>query len=381
MTDKRKRIGTLVEVTTSGVKHNAYIPKPLPLDPPLDMEGMSDLIDKATSSLGQLNAIRTILPDPDILLTLHGMREALVSSQIEGTQSTMSDLLEPATPNQENQEVLRYTEALDYGTKKIKNNDPISLRLIKEIHHILMKGQTKHLPGEFRSSSNRIGGTNFNEATLVPPPHEKIMETLDNLEKFIHQKKSLPILVKAALVHAQFETIHPFLDGNGRVGRILIILMLYAKATIKEPILFLSIYFKKNRSRYYSHLKMTHQYGDWEEWVKFFLQGVVETSNETFESVNKIVRLFQEDEKKIIKQSNSANVLTVHNRLKKNPIIITRDIREICKISPNGATQITKKLVQMGILQERGEKKYNNKRFVYSEYFNILNKDTEPLPP
>ena len=382
--DISNRIGSLVGISTGKGKCKAYIPKGLPLDPPLDTTELNELIDRATADLGQLNAIRRILPSSDILLSLYGRKEALVSSQIEGTQSTMSDVLGAEAVGEGEkgeEEVSRYLDALKQGITKMEKL-PVSLRLVKQLHKTLMEGDPKDTPGEFRQFQNWIGdeGDAPQQASLVPPPPEKIIEHLDNLEKFIHHDSS-PILVRAAIAHAQFETIHPFLDGNGRVGRLLIILMLCASGIIKEPILYLSLYFKKNRTRYYSHLRATHQNGDWESWVKFFLQGVIETADDSFTLATNIADLFQRDEKSITEKSNSANMLTVHKVLQKSPIITPKTVMRECQISHPAAMKILKILQNdIGLIKELGER-YNHKMFVYSQYFEFLKKDTDPLPP
>ena len=291
--DKKTRIGRYVKSSVIGGEHySAYIPQPLPPEPAIAMEEMYSLLDKANAALGRLDGMRIVLPSTSLFLYMYIRKEAVLSSQIEGTQSSLSDLLlfeteeAPGVPMDDVTEVSSYVSAMTYGLERIKEL-PLSLRLIREIHARLMnnsRGGTKQ-PGEFRTSQNWIGGSRPGNASFVPPPVENLMECLDNFEKFLHDESiKLPALIKAALAHAQFETIHPFLDGNGRLGRLLITFILCAEGILKEPLLYLSLYLKANRQAYYDHLQSVRETGNWEAWIKFFLIGVEETANQATET-------------------------------------------------------------------------------------------------
>ncbi|KTC70171.1 Filamentation induced by cAMP protein Fic [Legionella birminghamensis] len=289
MTEYIERIGEQVKSSVAGETYTAYVPKPLPPSPSIEMDKIYPYLDQASLALGRLDGLSIILPDPSLFLYMYIRKEAVLSSQIEGTQSSLSDLLLyenqeiQGVPDQDVVEVSNYVAAIEHGLERIKNGFPLSLRLIREMHEILLskgRGSSKQ-PGEFRRSQNWIGGTRPGNAKFVPPPPERLMETLDALEKFLHDETiKLPTLVKAALAHHQFETIHPFLDGNGRLGRLLITFILCVDGIMEQPMLYLSLYFKTHRQQYYDHLQLVRDTGDWEEWLQFFLKGVVETANE-----------------------------------------------------------------------------------------------------
>ena len=291
--EKKKRIGRYVKGSAvGGEQYHAYIPKPLPPDPPLDMSELYPLLDEANTALGRLDGMSMVLPDSSLFLYMYVRKEAVLSSQIEGTQSSLSDLLlfetdeAPGSPLTDVMEVSSYVSALNYGLERLQEI-PLSLRLIREIHAKLMndtRGGHKQ-PGEFRTSQNWIGGTRPGNAKFVPPPTEQLMECLDSFEKFLHDESvQLPLLIKAALAHVQFETIHPFLDGNGRLGRLLITFMLCVGGILKEPLLYLSLYLKINRKAYYNHLQSVRETGDWEAWIKFFLEGINATAAQAKET-------------------------------------------------------------------------------------------------
>lgn len=297
--NKRKRIGRYISATTVGETYRAYIPSDLPPEPPLELESLYPLLDQANIALGRLDGMSTLLPDPSLFLYMYIRKEAVLSSQIEGTQSSLSDLLmfenvdAPGVPLDDVTEVSCYVSALNYGIERLKSF-PLSLRLIREIHSKLMdnaRGGHKQ-PGEFRTSQNWIGGSRPGNARFVPPSPELLMGCLDKFEKFLHDDKiKLPILIKAALAHVQFETIHPFLDGNGRLGRLLITFMLYIEGLLKEPLLYLSLYFKANREAYYDHLQSVRETGNWEVWIAFFLNGVIDTANQATDAAQRIIKL------------------------------------------------------------------------------------------
>jgi len=385
--DKSDRIGFLKKSSAvAGETYEAYIPKPLPPSPPLDMSRLYPLLDKAATAMGRLDGMSMVLPDAYLFLYMYIRKEAVLSSQIEGTQSSFSDLLlyeneeAPGAPIDDVTEVSCYVAAMNHGLERLKNF-PLSLRLIREIHKILMhnaRGGNK-LPGEFRSSQNWIGGTRPGNARFVPPPPEDLMETLDKFEKFLHDSNvKMPVLIKAALTHVQFETIHPFLDGNGRLGRLLITFILCHEGVLNQPLLYLSLYFKTNRQQYYDHLQSVRKTGDWESWVEFFLTGVIETAEQAAETAKNILKLFDDDRDSITACGNSAAVLTVHNYLQNQPISSTTKIRDKCELSLPTVLRSLRTLEAIGIVREITGKE-RNKIFVYDHYINILSQGTEPL--
>ena len=314
-------------------------------------------------------------------------KEAVSSSQIEGTQSSLSDLLlyeneeAPGAPLDDVTEVSNYVAAMNYGLERLKDL-PLCLRLLTEIHGILMKsgrGNQKQ-PGEFRVSQNWIGGTRPGNAKFVPPPPERLMETLGDLEKFLHDDNvKLPVLVKAALAHVQFETIHPFLDGNGRLGRLLITFILCAEGILKQPLLYLSLYFKANRQAYYDHLQLVRDTGDWEEWIKFFLTGVIETAQQATDTAQEIIKLFHDDRFHIEKSGTSASsTLNIHHYFQRHPISNTAKIKKVCKVSLPTVLRALTALERLEIIEEITGKE-RNKIYVYKKYLAILNKGTESI--
>ena len=285
----KRTTGYYAPGSLTGDKYEAYVPAPLPPVPPLEIDAeLADLHEKANRAIGRLDGLASLLPDTQLFIYLYVRKEALLSSQIEGTQSSLSDRLMyesdevPGVPVDDVQEVSCYVAAMEYGLKRIREGFPLSLRLIREVHGELLhsgRGAGKQ-PGEFRQSQNWLGGGRPSLATFVPPPPEKLMECLDSFEKFLHLSPApAPLLIKAAMAHVQFETIHPFLDGNGRLGRLLITLLLCSEGALAEPILYLSLYFKTYRRDYYEWLQRVREQGDWEGWIKFFLQGVIDTAS------------------------------------------------------------------------------------------------------
>src|SRR5271166_1775734 len=302
--EKHSRLGTYVSTTTAGETVKAFLPQPLPPDPPVDLSGLYQHLDRANQALGRLDGLTTLLPDTRLFLYLYVRKEALLSSQIEGTKSSFSDLLlfeneaVPGVPIDDVEEVSNYVAAMQHGLRRIKGGFPLSLRLIREMHAILLRGGrgSNKTPGEFRRSQNWIGGTRPGNAAFVPPPPERMMECLDRFEHFLHDEKhKLPVLVEAGLIHVQFETIHPFLDGNGRLGRLLITLLLCSKGALREPLLYLSLYFKTNRERYYDLLQRIRTEGAWDEWLAFFLEGTEITARAAAEAAKQILTLCDKD--------------------------------------------------------------------------------------
>src|SRR5438552_12539604 len=329
-TESKSRLGTYVTTTVTGEPVRAFIPAGLPPNPPVELASLYQHLDRANQALGRLDGLITLLPDTKVFLYLYIRKEALLSSQIEGTQSSFSDLLlfesdaEPSVPIDDVEEVSNYVAAMQHGLRRLAGGFPLSLRLIREIHAILLRGGrgANKTPGEVRRSQNWIRGSHPGNASFVPPPPEQMMKCLDSFERFLHDEKhQLPLLVEAGLVHVQFESIHPFLDGNGRLGRLLITLLLCAKGALKEPLLYLSLYFKTHRSQYYEHLQRVRTEGAWEEWLLFFLEGAATTSQEAAETATRILHLFSADRRKIQKLGRSASsALRVHEYMQGKPI-------------------------------------------------------------
>ena len=383
--NRQGRIGQFITKSVGGETYKCYIPKGLPPYPPIQIEKFYNLLDKTNVSLGELNGIRTNLPNMFLFLRFFTRKEAVLSSQIEGTQSSLSDFLlfestqESKKTNSDDIEVANYISAMNYGLERIKKL-PLSRRLLCEIHGKLLAGGRgkEKAPGEIRTSQNWIGGTRPGNAVFVPPPPEKVSHCLGDFEKFLHNEtKSLPTLIKVAVAHLQFETIHPFLDGNGRLGRLLITFMLCLSDLLKEPLLYLSLYFKTHRKEYYHLLQTVRETGNWEIWIEFFLKGVYETARQAFNTAQKIVTLFEEHEKKIKNLSkDTAGVLKTFYYLKKHPISNTKNIVQHSQVSLQTVLRALRVLQEIGLVKELTGK-HSNKVFVYKEYIDILDQGTE----
>lgn len=387
--DFNQRLGQYVLTTAGGEQVKSFIPSPLPPEPPVMLDPFQELLGKANQALGRLDFVTRLLPDPAIFIYQFVRKEALLSSQIEGTQSSFSDLLlfeneeEPSVPFDDVVEVSSYVAAISYGLKRMKEGFPLCLRLLKEMHGILLsqgRGKDKN-PGEFRTSANWIGGTRPGNALFVPPPPDRVMNCMGELEKFLHDERGeCPLLVKAALSHVQFETIHPFLDGNGRLGRLLITLLLCHGGALSEPTLYLSLYLKTHRDEYYRLLQKVRTEGDWEAWIAFFLEGVYETAQQGTESAQQILKLFNQDRDAIQEAKQSTvNMLRLHQLLQKKPIIA---IDQACKELSLSFPTVTKAfgaLEDLGVIQEITGKQ-RGRLFVYQQYLDILTAGTEPLP-
>ena len=365
----------------------AFIPPPLPPNPPLQLAGLYPLLDRANQAVGRLDGLTTLVPDTRFFLSLYVRKEALLSSQIEGTQSSFSDLLlfesnaRPAVPLDDVEEVSNYVAAIQHGLRRITGGFPLSLRLIREIHAILLRGErgANRTPGEFRRSQNWVGGTRPGNASFVPPPPERLMQCLDSLERFIHDEQKLPILIEAGLIHAQFETIHPFLDGNGRLGRLLITLLLCSKAVLREPLLYLSLYFKTHRDRYYELLQRVRTHGAWEEWLAFFLEGTEMTACSAAEAARQILTLFAKDRDRIQTIGRAASsALRVHECMQKKPLVDIGAVASELDLSIPTVTAALNHLVRLGIAKEVTGKR-RARVFGYSRYLKILSEGTEPL--
>jgi Fic family protein len=360
----------------------------LPPTPSIELPGLYQKLENASRALGRLDGVTSILPDTPLFLYMYVRKEALLSSQIEGTQSSLSDLLlfesdeTPGVPLDDVQEVSSYVAAMDHGLARIRAGFPISLRLIRELHDILLskgRGSSKQ-PGEFRRTQNWIGGTRPSNALFVPPPPERVMELMSDLESFIHDEDvEIPSLIKAGLVHVQFETIHPFLDGNGRLGRLLITFILCTQGILKEPILYLSLYFKTHRAQYYELLQSVRERGDWEAWLEFFLDGITETSLQAADAAREILNLFEADRMRIERLGRpAASALRVHQLLQQKPIIGIPDAAKKLSISVPTTTKSVQHLEELGIVREVTGKQ-RGRAFAYSGYLEILSRGTEPL--
>jgi Fic family protein len=386
--DESPRLGSYVSTTIAGETVRAFVPPGLPPDPPVDLGGLYQQLDRANQALGRLDGLTTLLPDTRLFLYLYVRKEALLSSQIEGTKSSFSDLLlfeneaVPGVPIDDVEEVSNYVAAMQHGLRRIKGGFPLSLRLIREIHAILLRGGrgTNKTPGEFRRSQNWIGGSRPGNAAFVPPPPERMMECLDRFEHFLHDEKhKLPVLVQAGLIHVQFETIHPFLDGNGRLGRLLITLFLCAKGVLREPLLYLSLYFKTHRQRYYDLLQRVRTEGVWEEWIDFFLEGTETTARQAADTAVQILHLFETDRKKIRATGRkAASSLAVHEYLQAHPLTKIGPAAKDLKLSIPTVTSALETLTKLKIAKESTGKR-RDRLFAYPRYLHILSEGTEPL--
>ncbi len=375
----QSRLGRYVKRSLGRESFSAFIPPLLPPKPPVRLDGLESLYENASKSLGRLDGMLSGLPDTNLLLYMYVRKEAVLSSQIEGTQSSFSDLLmyendeAPGVPFDDAEEVSRYVAAMNHGLNRIEKGFPLSLRLIREIHGVLMasgRGSEK-CPGEFRTSQNWIGGTRPGNALFVPPPPEEIIACLDNLETFLHDDQ-IPPLLKAAMSHVHFETIHPFLDGNGRLGRLLISFIFMVEGTLTVPGLYISLYLKKNRQDYYRHLQEVREAGAWEAWLEFFLKGILESAQQGYETAQKIVSLFEEDTAKIVSLKRAkVSALKVYHYLQKHPIASARKISTALSISFPTVTASLNHLKTLNIVDELTGKQ-RDRLFSYSGYLRLL---------
>lgn len=361
----------------------AFIPAALPPDPPLRWDDeLQHLLSKADRALGRLDGSIQTLPDPDLFVMMYVRKEAVLSSQIEGTQSSLNDLLEleasiaDARRPADVGEVVNYVRAMNYGLERL-HDLPISTRLIREIHSELLDGvRGRHLdPGEIRRTQNWIGaqGCTLNEATFVPPPPNEVEDHLSNLERFIHSTVNIPPLIKIGMIHAQFETIHPFLDGNGRVGRLLITFLLCQSEILIRPVLYLSYYFKRHRLRYYELLQKVRDEGDWEAWIKFFLEGVATVSLEATATARAIVELRENHRHTIINNFGRAagNALRVLESLYKTPFTTTTSVQKLLKITFPPASNLIQRMVEADMLVEvTGQDRY--RIYQYRPYVSLF---------
>jgi Fic family protein len=384
---KRKDTGRYEDTSSGGESVRAFVPHPLPPVPPVSFDGdLQRLLETAVLAVGRLDGVSTLLPDKSLLLYSYVRKEAVLSSQIEGTQSTLSDLLlfeleeAPGVPLDDVVEVSNYVAALDHGLARLREAFPLSNRLIREIHGVLLsrgRGSGKD-PGEFRRSQNWIGGSRPGTAVFIPPPPAAVEDCMAALERFLHATDDgLPVLVRAALAHVQFETIHPFLDGNGRVGRLLITFLLCHAGALRDPLLYLSLYLKQHRQEYYSLLDGVRREGDWEAWLSFFLEGVKVTAEGAVETAHRLAALFAEDRARIEPRGRRAgSALRVHDAIKARPILSMPQICRATGLSFPAASSAIDLLVETGIARELTGRR-RNRLFVYDRYLSILNEGTQ----
>jgi Fic family protein len=384
---KRGMTGTYEVTTVGGESVRAFVPSPLPPVPPLAFQGeLQRLLEAAVLAVGRLDGVSTLLPDKSLFLYSYVRKEAVLSSQIEGTQSSLSDLLlfeldeAPGVPLDDVVEVSNYVAALDHGLDRLRGGFPLSNRLIREIHGVLLsRGRgSGHDPGEFRRSQNWIGGNRPGTAAFVPPPHSAVPDCMGALEQFLHgEGDDLPVLARAGLAHVQFETIHPFLDGNGRVGRLLITFLLCHAGVLRDPLLYLSLFLKQRRQDYYALLDLVRWEGDWEAWLAFFLEGVRVTAEGAVETAQRLSTLFRDDRTRIEAQGRRAgSCLRVHEAIKARPILSMSEICRATRLSFPAASSAMNVLIDLKIARELTGKR-RNRLFVYDRYLGILNEGTE----
>ena len=346
-------------------------------------EEFQNLINRAYLLLGRLDGMATTLPDINLFVSMYVQKEAVISSQIEGTQASLIDVLQKDRKNEkikDTEEIVNYIKATNYAFKRLEEL-PLCMRLIKETHSILLSGVrgNEKSPGEFRKSQNWIGyaGCKLNTASFVPPAPGEMEKSLTDLEKYIHEDSFIPNLIKIALIHYQFETIHPFLDGNGRMGRLLIVLFLKERGLIEYPVLYLSYFFKKNRNKYYELLNNVRVKGEFEEWIKFFIKGICEISEDAISSIQKIIELKKADIEKIrnIPKGNISNLLLIYDYLLRHPFLETEDIRRLSDLSKPTVNKLLETLIELEILELVEEKK-RYKQYVYRKYVDILSEGT-----
>lgn len=385
---QRGLTGVYHSQTVGGETWKSFVPHALPPSPPLQWENpeLQMAFQRASVALGKLDSVTDFLPDPTLFLYSYIRKEALLSSQIEGTQSTLDELLKfeaadlPGAPTDDVIEVSNYVAAMEHGLARLREGFPLSLRLLREIHgKLLEKGRgAQKQPGEFRTSQNWIGGSRPGTAAFVPAPPDQLPDTLGALERFLHDE-STPALIKAALAHVQFETIHPFLDGNGRVGRLLITLLLCHDKVLSQPLLYLSLHLKQNRADYYALLQRVRTEGVWEEWILFFLRGAAETAEQAAATVKRVVTLFAADARRIEDQGRAAaTMLRVHRLLQKRLSTSAKHAAAELDLSFPAVNGALEKLVELGIARElTGTPR--NRVFAYDAYLRILGEGTEPL--
>lgn len=382
---KRSIQGRLIKCSLASETYQAFEPNSLPPEPKIDLLEVAVWLEKANQAIGKLNGVVESTVDSSVLNYTYVRKEAVLSSQIEGTQSTLDDLLRYEADQTQGisvadaSEVSSYVAALNHGLERIKEGFPLSLRLIREIHKILLtnsRGSSK-LPGEFRSSQNWIGGTRPGNARFVPVPPDKLMKVLGDLEIFMNSDDEIPNLIKAALIHVQFETIHPFLDGNGRLGRLLITFFLCVKGVLKSPFLYLSLFFKKHRTLYYEALNSVRKDGDWEKWINFFLEGVFFTANDAAATFITINSIFEKDVTKIKTLGRAtSSALAVFSVFRRKPILTVSEIVSSTNLSKPTVIKSINHLIKLGIITKNSEKKWGQ-IYAYKVYVDLLTSEED----
>ncbi|MEM7402696.1 MAG: Fic family protein [Myxococcota bacterium] len=382
----RRQAGTYLIQKMAGESYKAYVPVELPPKPPVDLVRLYAHLEQATLALAQLNAICKTIPNTTLFIYMYVRKEALLSSQIEGTQSSFSDLMlfenrqKPLVSIADVEEVSNYVKAVTHGLNRLKEGFPLSLRLLREMHGMLLAGGRgcDKRPGELRHSQNWIGGTRPGNALFVPPPVDHLHRCLGDFENFLHDN-SLPVLIQAGLAHVQFETIHPFLDGNGRLGRLLITMLLCNKGLLAEPVLYVSLYLKQNRQTYYQLLQEVRTHGSWEAWLEFFLTGVQQSARQAISTAERINHLFEQDLSKTATLGRARfsckEVLAYMRRL---PQVTVPLLAKELKMSAPTARRALESMVRLAILEEISGKK-RDKIYVYRDYLNILEEGAEPI--
>ena len=383
----RGETGRYETTNVGGETVRAFVPSRLPPEPALDLSVLQVPLERALLALGRVDSLSTLLPDTHLFFYRFVRKEAVLSSQIEGTQSSLSGLLlfelgeAPGALLDDVVEVANYVLALEHGLRRLRGGFPLCNRLIREMHAELMargRGSDK-TPGEFRRSQNWIGGQRPGTARFVPPPAHAIPDCMSDLEQFFHEHSGLPVLLRAGLAHVQFETIHPFLDGNGRIGRLLITLMLCHDRVLQEPLLYLSLYFKRYRGDYYTLLNEVRKTGDWEAWLTFFLDGVVETSEEAVSTAQRLLSLFEEDQSRVQQRGRAAgSALRIHQALQERPIMSLQKLVDRTNLSFPAVSAGMKILEELGVAHELTGRK-RNRLFGYGRYLAILSEGTEAL--
>jgi Fic family protein len=375
--------------TTGGERVRAFVPDPLPPKPSLDIDAkLRDRLDEAHLDLGRLDSVTTLLPDTQLFLYMYVRKEAVLSSQIEGTQSSLSDLLLfeadalPDVPIDDVTEVSNYVAAMQHGLRRIREDFPLSNRLLREMHaKLLARGRgSEKQPGEFRRSQNWIGGSRPGDAVFVPPPPHELSACLGALEKWLHDKpERTPTVLKAALAHVQFETIHPFLDGNGRVGRLLVTLLLCAEGVLREPLLYLSLYLKRHRSEYYALLERVRATGEWEDWIGFFADGIRESAAGAVATARRLVTLAEDDRDRVASLGRAAgSAMRIHHALQQRPVANAAQIAKRTRLSMPAVTRVLAALERIDVVREITGRR-RNRVFSYDGYVKILSEGTEPL--
>ena len=382
LAEKSRRSGTYRKALAG---YTAFFPEPLPPDPPVDLGGdLQLLLSEADRALGAINTVANVLPNPDLFVGMFIQKEALLSSQIEGTQSSLVDILgaeEEQEPTVDVGEVVNYVKAMRYGLERVRKDDfPMSLRLLREIHATLMQqvrgGKPALTPGEFRTGQNWIGGSNLNNARFIPPPADAMNDALGELEKYLHAEDHVPPLIRCALIHYQFETIHPFNDGNGRMGRLLITFFLVWKKILDEPMLYLSAYLKAHQQEYYDRLMQVRNGGNFEAWVRFFLEGVVTVSDMVVKTTKRIQELEREDTEQLMRTGVGHAGLLLMRFMQQQPVFRVKDVQKAVRVSYTKANSIVAYAERVGVLKKIS-KGNRNRKYAYQAYIDILSEGTE----